>query len=81
MRQVVAAKGEDAAFAYLRELKPLMYREGRVLPKSEAELNELFANGEVDIAMSYDASFVVSAVRKGQFPETHPSVRARRRAR
>ena len=70
VRQVVAAKGEDAAFAYLRRLKPLMHEEGRALPKSEAELNELFANGEVDFAMSYDASFVVSGVRKGQFPQT-----------
>jgi putative spermidine/putrescine transport system substrate-binding protein len=70
VRQVVQAMGEDAAFAYLRALKPLTYRRGQVLPKSEAELNELFANGEVDFAMSYDASFVASAVRRGQFPET-----------
>ncbi len=41
-----------------------------MLPKSEAELNDLFANGEVDVAMSYDSSFVASAVRKGQFPDT-----------
>jgi putative spermidine/putrescine transport system substrate-binding protein len=70
VRQVVQAIGEDAAFAYLRRLEPLMYREGEVLPKSEAELNELFANGEVDFAMSYDASFVLSAVRRGQFPRS-----------
>lgn len=70
VRQVVAAKGEDAGFAYLRDLQPLMYRAGKVMPKSEAELNELFSNGEVDVAMSYDASFVLSGVRKGQFPKT-----------
>ena len=51
-------------------LKPFTYRGGEVLPKSEAELNDLFANGEVDVAMSYDSSFVASAVRKGRFPET-----------
>jgi putative spermidine/putrescine transport system substrate-binding protein len=70
VRQVVQAKGEDAAFAYLRELGPQMYRRGEVLPKSEAELNDLFGNGKVDFAMSYDANFVLSAVRKGQFPDT-----------
>jgi putative spermidine/putrescine transport system substrate-binding protein len=70
VRQVVQAKGEDAAFAYLRELKPLMYRQGEVLPTSEAELNDLFGNGKVDFAMSYDANFVLAAVRRGQFPET-----------
>ena len=70
VRQVVQAMGEDEAFGYLRRLKPLMYREGEVLPKSEAELNELFASGQVDFAMSYDASFVQSAVRRGQFPRS-----------
>ena len=70
VRQVVAAKGEDEAFAYLKALKAFSYRRGEVLPKSEAELNTLFANGKVDIAMSYDSSFVASAVRKGQFRET-----------
>jgi putative spermidine/putrescine transport system substrate-binding protein len=70
VRQVAQAMGEEAAFAYLRRLRPLMYREGEVLPKSEAELNELFANGQVDFTMSYDSSFVLSAVRRGQFPRS-----------
>ncbi len=70
VRQVVAEKGEDAAFAYLKALKPHLYREGTTYPKSEAELNTLFGDGKVDFAMSYDAAFVSSAVRKGQFPPT-----------
>jgi putative spermidine/putrescine transport system substrate-binding protein len=70
VRQVVQAKGHDAAFDYLRELRPFMYRRGEVLPTSEAELNELFGNGKLDFAMSYDANFVLSAVRKGRFAET-----------
>lgn len=70
VRQVVAAKGEDEAFAYLKELKPLMYRKGQSFPKSQAELDELFANGQVDFAMAYDANFVNAGVRKGGFPKT-----------
>lgn len=70
VRQVVAAKGEDGAMRYLRELAPLLYREGRTYPKSEAELTTLFGDGEVDLAMSYDAAFVNSAVRKGQMPRS-----------
>lgn len=70
VRHVVQTKGEDAAFAYLRELEPLMYRKGEVLPSSEAELADLFGNGKVDFAMSYDANFVLSAVRRGRFPKT-----------
>jgi len=70
VKQVVLAKGEDEAFAYLAELKPLLWEEGRKFPKSEAELNELFANEVVDFAMSFDPSFIATAVRMGQFPES-----------
>lgn len=70
VRQVVVAKGEDAAFAYLQELRPFLYRGGTTYPKSEAELSQLFGDGKVDVAMSYDAAFVASGVRKGQFPST-----------
>jgi putative spermidine/putrescine transport system substrate-binding protein len=75
VRQVVAAKGEDEAFRYLRELKPLMYRRGRTLPKSVAELDQLFADGEVDFTMSYETNFVAAQVRRGTFPRsTRPFV-------
>jgi putative spermidine/putrescine transport system substrate-binding protein len=70
VRQVVAAKGEDEAFAFLRELAPLLYRGGRTYPKSEAELNRLFGDGQVDVTMSYDDGFVRTEVRKGTFPKT-----------
>lgn len=70
VRQVVAAKGEDEAFAYLKELKPSMYRKGKSFPKSQAELDELFANKQVDVAMAYDANFVNAGVRKGGFPKS-----------
>lgn len=70
VRQVVAAKGEDGAFAYLRALKPYLYEQGRTYPKSEDELDRLFGDGKVDFAMSYDAAFVRGQVRKGTFPAT-----------
>ncbi len=70
VRQVVQAKGEDAAFAYLKQLKPFLYRNGNTYPKSEAELTTLFGNGKLDFAMSYDSSFLDSAVSKGQVPKT-----------
>ncbi|MEX2548937.1 MAG: ABC transporter substrate-binding protein [Nitriliruptoraceae bacterium] len=70
VRQVVQALGEDAAFDYLRELQPLLWREGRTFPSDEAELNQLFGDGQVDLAMSYDPSFVETAVRQGVFSDT-----------
>ncbi len=70
VRLVVAAMGEDGAFAYLKQLRSFSYRRGETYPKSEAELSRLFGDGQVDFAMSYDPAFVNSAVRKGQFPRT-----------
>lgn len=70
VRQVVQALGEEAAFAWLEELQPLLWREGTAFPANEAELNQLFGNGEVDLAMSYDPAFVETAVAQGAFPTT-----------
>ena len=69
-RFVVQTLGEDRAFEYLRELEPLLWRGGRTHPKSEAELNRLFGDGQVDIAMSYDPGFVATAVRQGSMPRS-----------
>ena len=60
--------GEDEALRALERIRPSLYRSGRSLPKSEAELNRLFGDGQVDIAMSYDPGFVLSGVRSGIFP-------------
>ena len=57
-------------FDLLKALKPHMYRKGTVLPKSQAELEQLFGDGQVDFAMAYDANFVNADVRKGLFPKT-----------
>jgi putative spermidine/putrescine transport system substrate-binding protein len=70
VRQAVQALGEDDAFTLLEGLKPHLWRGGDAFPGSEAELSQLFGNGQVDFAMSYDPSFVQSAVRKGIFSST-----------
>lgn len=70
VRQAVQALGEDAAFALLRELKPLQWRGGTAFPGSEAELDRLFGDGQVDLAMSYDPSFVLTGVERGELPRS-----------
>ncbi|HVL98732.1 MAG TPA: ABC transporter substrate-binding protein [Egibacteraceae bacterium] len=70
VRQAVTALGEHEAFALLAELKPLQWREGEAFPGSEAELSRLFADGQVDLAMSYDPTFVATAVHQGAFGES-----------
>lgn len=68
VRQAVAALGEDEAFEWLAEITPWLWRDGETYPASEAELNQLFADGQVDLAMSYDPTFVATEVERGRFP-------------
>ena len=70
VRLAVQELGEDAAFDLLAGLQPLQFRDGEAFPGSEAELSELFGNGQVDLAMSYNPGFVGNAVRTGTFPDT-----------
>lgn len=75
VRQAVQALGEDEAFALLAEMKPNLWRQGETYPRDETELNQLFGNGEVDLAMSYNPNFVQVNVEQGSFPEsTRPFV-------
>ncbi len=70
VRQAVQSLGPDRAFALLKELRPLLYQSGVNQPKDETALEDLFANGQVDLAMSYNPNFVETAVKAGRFPAT-----------
>ena len=70
VRQAVQALGEDRAFALLAEMRPNLWDKGTTFPKDEAELERLFASGQVDLAMSYNPSFVETAVGRGAFAPT-----------
>lgn len=68
VRQAVQAVGEDEAFALLAELDPLLWGGGGTYPRDQAEVEQLFAAGEIDLAMSYNPNFVDVAVERGSFP-------------
>ncbi len=70
VRQAAQSLGADRAFALLKELQPLLYQGGKNQPKDETALEDLFANGQVDLAMSYNPNFVATAVSAGRFPTT-----------
>lgn len=70
VRQAVQALGEDEAFALLAAMRPHLWDGGETFPKDEAELNTLFGNGEVDLAMSYNPNFVQVNVDQGIFAGT-----------
>lgn len=71
VRQVIQRLGGvRQGMRFLRELKPYQYEGGTQFPTSIDELDQLFANGQVDFDMSYNASFLNLGVRKGEFPPT-----------
>ena len=70
VRQAVQALGDDRAFALLAEMRPNLWNRGATFPKDQAELERLFASGQVDLAMSYNPSFVEAAVGRGGFAPT-----------
>lgn len=74
VRQAVQALGQEEAFALLAEMQPNLWNGGQN-PLDEAELNTLFGNGEVDLAMSYNPNFVQVNVEQGIFSEaTRPFI-------
>lgn len=63
---------EAAAKTYqiLRELAPFLWREGQTYPESPIRLAQLFADGEVDFAISYNPSDASKKIHDGLYPET-----------
>jgi len=65
-------RASEAAIAYLNDIEPYLWRKGETYPPNLRELIRLFANQEVDLAMSYGPSFASRLIAQGQLP---PSVR------
>jgi putative spermidine/putrescine transport system substrate-binding protein len=59
-----------ALWAYLNELKPYLWQEGRAYPRGSAEQDTLFARGEVDLGMSYHPLHAQSKILEGTYPAT-----------
>lgn len=69
-RHFLLAKGFDAGLAALHEMKPYLWKQGETYPATIAELDRLFANHEIDFAMSYGPSFASERIARGTFPDT-----------
>jgi putative spermidine/putrescine transport system substrate-binding protein len=63
-------RASEAVFAWLEELRPYLWRRGETYPQALRELDRLFANSEVDFAMSYNPSSASRAIELGEFPPT-----------
>lgn len=58
------------AWALLNALEPFLWREGSSYPTSIAQMNDLFANGEVALNFNYEPSQFGIGVGAGLYPDT-----------
>ncbi len=57
-----------ALYDELTDLAPSLWRGGETYPQNSNELNELFANGEVDVTMTYGPATLTELVADGTYP-------------
>ncbi|MDH6231247.1 putative thiamine transport system substrate-binding protein [Mesorhizobium soli] len=57
-------------FAYLDELKPVLWRAGRAYPQNYPAMKQLLADGELDIIFAFNPSEASSGIANGELPGT-----------
>ena len=55
-------------FENLKELAPSLWRGGDTYPKTSDELNQLYADGQLDMTMTYSPASVTALVDEGTYP-------------
>lgn len=60
----------EKAFGLLSDLEPFLWRKGETYPTDIAQLNQLFANGEVDFTFNYEPTVFGAGIETGTFPPT-----------
>jgi putative spermidine/putrescine transport system substrate-binding protein len=61
------------AMEYLKEIEPYLWREGESYPATQAQLDNLYADGEVWMTMGYHPTKAAGEIEKGNFPESSRS--------
>ena len=56
--------------AYFKTLSPYLWNNGETYPATQAQLDELFRNGEIDITMGFEIGKTAGLVASGVYPET-----------
>ena len=64
----------DQVWRKLTEMKPYLWREGETYPDSLAQLDKMFANGEIDFTMGFNEKRINSMVEEGTFPSTTETI-------
>lgn len=66
-------KAIEPAIEYLKGLNPYLWNEGKTFPDSSTTLNNMFADGEVVLNMTYDAYTIGSSIEDGVYTDTTQS--------
>jgi putative thiamine transport system substrate-binding protein len=65
-----AALVRDTLLPVLRELHRSLWRGGAAFPRNVAEVRRLFADGEIDLALTFNPSDAAAEIAKGLLPPT-----------
>lgn len=57
-------------FDYFNEIAPYLWREGQAYPATQAQLDELFRNGEVSFTMGFEVGKTAGLVAEGVYSES-----------
>lgn len=63
----------EPALAYLRQLNPYLWNEGKTFPESSTTVDNMFADGELVLNVTYDAFSTGIKIADGAYPETAQS--------
>jgi putative thiamine transport system substrate-binding protein len=55
-------------WAYMDELRPLLWRQGKAYPKSGPDQRQLLGDGEIDIALSFSPMEAATSIAQGLLP-------------
>lgn len=55
---------------YFNDIEPYLWREGRSYPATQAQLDDLFKNGEVLLTMGFEVGKTTGLVESGVYPDT-----------
>ena len=64
------AAATKTLWAYMDALTPNLWRGGKAYPQNSAAMRQLMADGEIDIALSFDPAEASSAIASGALPDT-----------
>jgi putative spermidine/putrescine transport system substrate-binding protein len=55
---------------YFNEIAPYLWEEGKAYPATQAQQDDLFKNGEIDITMGFEVGKTSGLIASGVYPET-----------